>query len=51
MAERITVAIMREPGQYEDRIRYEFETVDEARQFVKTMRGVLVCDDFHIEEK
>lgn len=51
MEKRIVVATMRERGQYEDRVTYEFETVEEARRFIKAMAGVLVCDDFHIEIK
>lgn len=47
----MVVAVMRERGQYEDKVRYEFETTEEARQFIKAMIGVLVCADFYIESK
>ena len=45
------IAIMREKGQYEDKVRYEFESTKEARQFIKAMIGILVCDDYYIEKE
>lgn len=46
-----TIVIVHEKGDYDYKIRYEFDTRDEARNFMKHMIGVLVVIDFYTEAK
>lgn len=45
------IRIMKEPHQYEDYIAYEFDNFQDAHNFVKNMRGVLVCVQAYITEE
>ena len=41
---------MHERGQYDDDVMYVFESMEEARQFAKSMQGVLICTDTYTTE-
>ena len=44
------VVIVREKGQYDDKVKMTFDSIEEARNYLKAMWGILVCDDFFIEK-
>ena len=43
------IAIVHEKGQYDDNVKYEFDSDDERRDFLKEMRGVLICTEAYME--
>ena len=43
------IAIVHEKGQYDDNVKYEFDSDDERRDFLKAMRGVLICTEAYTE--
>jgi hypothetical protein len=45
------IAIVHEKGQYDDSVKYEFSTLEEAREFLKAMQGVLITTDFYKKEE
>lgn len=47
MKEMKIIAIVHEKGQYDDKVKYEFETDEEFRSFAKAMRGVLMINEVY----
>ncbi len=45
------VAIVHEKGQYDDPVIYEFETMEELRNFMVIMRGVLFASEVYKESE
>lgn len=45
------IAIVHEKGQYDDKVKYEFETIEELQNFMKSMRGVLFASEVYKEER
>ena len=41
------IAVVHEKGQYDDKVRYEFESMEELRNFMKSMQGVLFADEVY----
>ncbi|MGA4517375.1 hypothetical protein ACPA0F_08910 [Solibacillus silvestris] len=39
------IAIVHEKGEYDDHVKYEFETSEERKDFLKRMQGVLICTE------
>ena len=45
------IAIVHEKGQYDDLVKYEFDSFDERKWFLVSMRGVLICTEAYTEVK
>ena len=45
------IAIVHEKGQYDDIVKYEFDSFDERKWFLVSMRGVLICTESYTEVK
>ena len=45
------IAIVHEKGQYDDIVKYEFDSFDERKWFLVSMRGVLICTEAYTEQK
>ena len=45
------IAIVHEKGQYDDKVKYEFDSSDERRRFLVAMMGALFCSDSYTEIK
>lgn len=45
------IAIVHEKGQYDDNVKYEFDSFDEMRRFLVAMRGALFCSEAYTEIK
>lgn len=45
------IAIVHEKGQYDDNVKYEFDSAEERRNFMKAMQGVLICVDAYTVNK
>lgn len=43
------IAIVHEKGQYDDIVKYEFDSFDERKWFLENMRGVLICTEAYTE--
>ena len=41
------IAIVHEKGQYDDKVKYEFESREELRSFREAMRGVLMFNEVY----
>lgn len=41
------IVVVHEKGQYDDKVQYEFETMEEVRSFLKAMQGILFAVDVH----
>lgn len=46
---KIYILIVHEKGQYDDKVKYEFESPEEVRNFMKAMRGVLFMNEAYYE--
>lgn len=44
------IAIVHEKGEYDYKTKWEFETLEGLRQFMKTMQGVLIANEVCKEE-
>lgn len=45
------IAIVHEKGQYDDNVKYEFDSYEERKAFLIAMRGVLFCSEAYSIEK
>lgn len=45
------ILIVHEKGQYDDKVKYEFETKEELRNFMKAMQGILIMNECYKEVK
>lgn len=45
------IAIVHEKGQYDDKVKYEFDNAEERRDFLKAMQGVLIAVDCYSVER
>ena len=45
------IAIVHEKGQYDDKVKYEFDSFDERKWFLVSMSGVLICTEAYTEVK
>lgn len=41
------IAIVHEKGQYDDKVKYEFDSKEELREFMKIMRGILFANEVY----
>lgn len=45
------IAIVHEKGQYDDNVKYEFDSIEDLRNFMKAMQGVLIATDVYSVNK